>query len=294
MGVNISENKVHCFKCLEKHSPISVLMEVERMESYTEARKFLSIQEEYDLFENYTHSKIEYTPIELPDGYRLITQGDSIFGKAARAYLTKRGFNIKQLSLKGVGYCSRGEYAGYIIFPFYRQGKLVYFQGRIYMGDGPKMKNPPEEQYGVGKTQLIYNQDALYMYDKIYWVESITNAETLGDLAAAGLGKTVSNYQMSNLLYSPCSRLIILLDPDAWELAVKMAMQIVHYKRVKLVRLPEGKDVNDIGKKATLKLVEKTDYVDYMKLLKLKNALNEGPINSHSRIPTCKVDRRGS
>jgi DNA primase len=292
MGINIQHDKAHCFKCLESKRTMELLMDMENFTSFAEARKFLAIQQEYEYFENQTQIKRDFKPMELPEGYHLITQGTSAWGKAARYYLKKRGFNISRLALKGVGYCTKGEYAGYIIFPFYRQGKLVYFQGRIYMGTGPKMKNPTEEQYGVGKSQLIYNQDALFMYNKIYWVESITNAETLGDQAVAGLGKSISNYQLSNLLFSPCSTVIILLDPDAWEEAVKLSMQLVHYKRVKLVKLPEGKDVNDLGKRKTLRHVKATEYQNYMALLKLKLGGKSTEHTRNRRGPSY-VDRRG-
>jgi DNA primase len=156
------------------------------------------------------------------------------------------------------------------------------------------MKNPPEEEFGIGKSNLIYNHDALYMYDKVYLVESITNAETLGDQAVAFQGKKLSEYQISNLIYSPCSKVVILLDDDAWEEAVQLAMRLVHYKRVKVVKMPEKQDVNDLGKKATLKLTKVVDYQRYMDLFKLKLNKNEGPQPTRKRIGPYKIDRRGA
>jgi DNA primase len=295
LGINLNQRKIHCFKCGLKITPIELLMQMERFETLAQAHQFLRIQQEYEYFDSYTNLKpLETKPVELPESFKLITQGTNAYAKAARHYLKRRGFNINNLALKGVGYCTKGEYAGYIIFPFYRQGKLVYFQGRIYLGAGPKMKNPPEEEFGIGKSNLIYNHDALYMYDKVYLVESITNAETLGDQAVAFQGKKLSEYQISNLIYSPCSKVVILLDDDAWEEAVQLAMRLVHYKRVKVVKMPEKQDVNDLGKKATLKLTKVVDYQRYMDLFKLKLNKNEGPQPTRKRIGPYKIDRRGA
>lgn len=297
MGIHLENRKAHCFKCLEAKSPIEVLMDIEGFKTFAEAAGFLQIQQEYEYYESYTRSpKVEVRPIELPESFTLLSQGTSVYGKSARAYMIGRGFKIDKLALKGVGYCTHGEYAGYIIFPFIRKGQLIYFQGRKYLANGPKMKNPPAEQYGIGKEQIIYNQDALFMYDRVYGVESITNAETLGDAAVATLGKHVSNYQLYNFIAAPCQRIILLMDPDAYKEAIETAMQIVNYKKVKVVKLPGDKDVNDLGRAKTLEFVKQSDYQGYNELFRLKLNINgdyKRPQHTYQRIGAYRIDRRG-
>jgi DNA primase len=278
MGIHLEQSTVHCFKCGEKKSPLEALMEIENFETFAQVYEFINIQQEYEYYESYARvARKEIKPIELPESFTLLNQGDSQYGRSARAYMAGRGFNINRLSYKGVGYCTRGDYGGYIIFPFYRKGKLVYFQGRKYLSFGPKMQNPSSEEFGIGKEQIIYNQDALYIYNKTYVVESITNAETLGDRGVATLGKSVSPYQLYNIIACPCERIIMILDSDAYKEAIELAMQIVNYKKVKVVKLPEGdKDVNDLGKHRTLEFVSKTNYQDYNQLFRLKLNFNEG------------------
>jgi hypothetical protein len=270
-GIHMEEYKAHCFKCEEYIDTIKTLMVVEGFETRSEAYKFLAIQQEYEYFESYTREKKVYKKVELPEGYQLISSGTNIIAKSARHYITKRGFKVDSLAMKGVGYCTKGEYQGYIIFPYFRKGELVYYQGRLFQGAGPKMKNPPDTQFGIGKSQVVYNLDAYYIYDKVYTVESITNALTIGDNAGSLNGKSISVQQLSSIIMAPCTTNIIILDPDAWRNAIELGMQLAHYKKIKVVKLPDEVDVNDLGRNKTLKFVKATPYQKYMDLFRLKN-----------------------
>jgi DNA primase len=298
MGIHLEERRAHCFKCAMRKTPIEILMEMEGFTTIAQATQYLNIQQEYEYYESYARTgKREIKPVELPESFNILSQGNGTYGRAARHYITKRGFHVDKLSLKGVGYCTSGEYAGYIIFPFYCKGKLIYFQGRHYIGMGPKMKNPSTEAFGIGKEQIIYNQDALYIYNHIYTVESITNAETLGDRAIATLGKSISQYQLSHLIASPCKSVTLLLDPDAYKEAIETAMQIVNFKKARVIKLPDEKmDVNDYGKDKTLEFVKTTQYQNYNELFRLKLNINgnfKRPEHTYQRVGPNRVDRRG-
>lgn len=279
-GVNISLNRTKCFKCGEQKTPIEALMEMENLATLNDARNFINLQEQYDQYEDYQVVRYERKEVKLPESFRLIINKEGILGKSAQNYIKKRGFDITKMGMQGVGYCLKGDYAGYIVFPFYKRGKLVFFQGRKFIGEGPKMKNPMNETFGIGKTQLIYNQDALFMYNEIRVVESITNALTLGDSAVAILGKKISPYQLSMLINCPCKRVTIILDSDAILEAALFAMQLVHYKKVRVILMPKDKDVNDLGKTETRTLIMKTPWQTYNQLMKLKN--EAGTIYTHN------------
>lgn len=263
-GINLVKNAVKCFKCEERGSLIDALMLMENFTTLNEAKTFLSLQQDYDGYEDQVVvSRYEKKPVNLPESFRLIINAEGMLGKAAQHYIKKRGFNLTKLAMQGVGYCLEGPYAGYIIFPFYLKTRLVFFQGRKFMGGGPKMQNPANEEFGTGKTEIIYNQDALFMYSKINIVESITNALTLGDNTIAILGKSISPYQMKWLMKSPATHYTILLDDDALDKARQLAMQLCAYKKVRLVIMPKKKDVNDLGKKITLKLMKQHKFYGY-------------------------------
>ena len=140
-------------------------------------------------------------------------------------------------------------------------------------GRGPRYNNPTTDITGIGKEFIIYNHDTLQLYNSIFICEGALNALTLGERAIATMGKAVSAYQINELIKSPVERFILLLDPDAKLAAINLALKLVAYKKVKVVFLPDGKDVNDLGKKETLRYVYSTRYQDYNDLIKLKNSL---------------------
>lgn len=280
-GVNIAQNRTNCFRCGYNPSPIDVIIDIEvEVSNIAQARLFIGAFEEAEYLET-PQEYLKETTVNLPEGYRSLVVGDSKLGKQARKYMESRGFDIYDLAMKGVGYCRSGRYWGRIIIPFYEAGEIVYFNARKFMGGGTKFDNPKVEDFGTGKAMLIYNIDALHIYDTVYVVESATNVLTLGDDAVAGGGKVFSKYQISKLLQSPVKNFIIILDPDAFLDAIRLAMELLPHKGVKLIQLPpklylrpEKKtvevDVNSIGKKRSLKYVDKEPWLDFGTLLNLK------------------------
>jgi hypothetical protein len=286
MGIHFHETKLHCFKCGIHVTPFQAIMEMENLSNIEQVKKLLHLQDEFERFERIHRNEVtEIKPIKLPEEFHSILTGNNQLAKSARNYLEKRGFDIEYLGLRGVGYCDDGPYLGYIIFPFYKRSELVFFQGRYYIPLGPKMRNPPEEEFGIGKTQVMYNEDALMMYKKIRIVESITNALTLGDTGIATLGKSISSWQFNRILRSPVQAVSVMLDPDAYINGLEFAMSICHYKKVKVVKLPDENDVNDLGKNRTILLEKETPYQDYNTLFRLRlNCRNAGPEHTYKRI----------
>lgn len=273
-GINLAMNRTNCFRCGEHPSSIQLAIKLENFTTYAELVEYLNKGD----FSGYTYIEeaVELKSrkeVYLPEGFKSILLGNSLIAKAARKYVQKRGFNLQEVAMKGWGYVTKGKYLGYLIIPFHEKGKLVYFNARLFIGNGPKYNNPETSDTGLGKSFIIYNKDALYMYRMVYICEGALNAETMGERGIASGGKAVSRYQINEIIKSPVERIIILLDPDAKDKAIELALKLVNYKKVKVVFLPEGTDVNDIGKKKTLKLVYSTPYQDYNKLLTLKHNL---------------------
>lgn len=270
-GVNIGSNRTNCFKCGYNDKPLDVIMMVEKVHTLREVLKVLN---DLDLDFKYVEPKVEILqekPVEYPDGFKLITEGTGLKAKMAMDYMINRGFNLKELMYKGVGYCSSGKLDGYIILPFMENGKLVYYHTRRFFGNGPKYNNPPLDEFGIGKNHLIYNIEALYIHNRIMLFEGVLNAETIGDKAIATGGKHLSSWQKSQIISSPIKMVDICLDDDAYDKAIDLALELVHFKKVKVVLFPRGVDANDMGKKKTLRLTHKFRYLNYTQLIKLKN-----------------------
>jgi len=275
MGVNLSQFRCNCFRCGEHPNPIQLIMDIENIETYNELLNFLSNEE----FKEYTFREekselAEKKTMYLPEGFKNISFGKSQLARSIRSYATRRGFEIDALAKNGVGYCSSGPLFGYIIIPFYCNGQLIYYNARNVMGTGPRYRNPDKDISGLGKEFIIYNFDALYIYNTIYICEGVFNALTIGDRAIATMGKAISAYQVNQLIKASASRYIILLDPDAKDKAIELALKLVNFKKVKVVFLPDSYDVNDIGKRNTMNLIYNTRYQSYKDLITLKNEIN--------------------
>lgn len=273
-GINLSLNRCNCFRCGEHPSTIDLVMYLEHLDTYTEVIKVLEQEE----FSGYTFKEEvlelkEKKPLYLPEGFKLLNQGTSLLAKSARSYVKCRGFDPEELSKMGWGYGTKDKYFGYLIIPFHEKGELVYFNARLFIGNGPRYNNPDTTDSGLGKSFIIYNKDALEMYKAVFLCEGAINAQTMGEKGIASGGKAISRYQINEIIKSPVERIIILFDPDAKGDAIDLALKLVTYKKVKVVFLPEGKDCNDLGRKEVLKLVYRVHYQTYQELLTLKQQI---------------------
>lgn len=271
-GFNISQNRTNCFVCGYHPSPIRLVMENEGLEDYNAAKAYLNTYEGRTYLEPVIE-RIERIDTVLPEGYKNLMVGEGRLGRTARSYVYNRGFDVEEMALKGWGYGTKDEYFGYIIIPFYAAGKLIYYNARRFMGSGPKYSNPKIEDFGLGKSLIMYNMDALAIYETIYLVEGAINAETIGDEGVATGGKKISHYQLSMISKSPVENVVILLDPDALDDAIKVGLELAYHKNIKLITLPEDKDVNDIGHIDTMELVANADWLTYNKLLRYHHTL---------------------
>ena len=279
-GVHIEDNRTNCFSCGYNRKPMTVIYETENLLKFSDVYNLLKSLDSIKTFKLKDKEKEKAVEFFLPEGFKLVGLEKNYVGNLVVKNLKKRNFNIRSLQRKGIGYCTTGPYKGRIIFPYYQDGKLVYFNARKFLEVGPKFKNPTEEEAGVGKSMLIYNIDALSIYDKVYLFESVTNCITLGDRATGTGGKSLSKWQTRQYINSPCKSIVIGLDPDAMKEAYKTALELSRYKKVKVLIFPEGKDANDLGKKATKKLEKNTPYKTYKEFYKLY--LNAKTLNTHS------------
>lgn len=274
MGINLTTYRTNCFRCNEHPSPAQMVMDIENFETYNELINFLKHGEFTEL--EFKEEKVDLPdqkPVYLPEHFKIITQGTSHIAKITRSYVERRGFSPNDLAKLGVGYCTGGDYFGYLILPFYSEGSLVYFNARLVIGNGPRYNNPPKSVTGIGKEFLIYNSDALNLYNQVFICEGVFNALTMGERAIATMGKAVSRAQINKLIKSPVKRFILLLDPDAKKQAIDLALKLVNFKKVKVVYLPENEDANSLGRKKTMKIVWATRYQSYNDLIKMKNEL---------------------
>jgi hypothetical protein len=264
MTVNFNYDWVKCWVCGYGSSAVQFVAEQEGIR-YSQARQLIKQAKPSKIdLEWTTEQPLLTSSIKLPYAFKSISEGEGILGKRARKYLTDRGFNIKELD--------RLDF-GYIIIPCRMQGKLVYYIGRDYIGNFLRYKNPAKSDVGIGKADLIFNGDALNMYDEAWVSEGWSDAMTIGARGTATFGWSLSKTQFNLILKSSCST--IVLTPDSgvdgqgvsfYDKALLLASKIVRFKKVKVLDMGifgAGADVNSVGKKDTLELYNKTDFEDF-------------------------------
>lgn len=271
-GVNLYLNKSNCFICGNHGNPIWVVGQIENISKYQEILSILRSDAILE-YQEPLLEQLEQRPVNMPKGFVLLTEESGIFGDMMRNYVRNRKLNVDKLSAKGFGYCTEGDLFGYLIMPFYLNGKLIYYHTRNVLGQGPRFNNPPIEEFGIGKSSVIYNIDALWMYSTVYLAESVINAETIGDKGIATGGKSISNAQLSIIKKSPVEKVVIMLDPDATDQIIQVAFNLIETKEIKICLFPTGKDVNDLGRSRAMRYSYKARYLDYPQLMKLKHYL---------------------
>lgn len=193
--------------------------------------------------------------IQLPKEFQLIENLDSSLRENLLAYLELRGFHKKIVHRARLGYCSSGEFWGYLIAPVFDNGEVVYWQGRRFKNRNPKFWNPASSR----KNDLLYRIGSSRRPRRIVLVESIFNAITLeavsdnhhSDLILGLLGKSISAEQIDKILvYRRYVReIVIALDPDAINRTVEIAAQLSSvFPSVKIPLFPEGEDINSLGR----------------------------------------------
>lgn len=269
-GINVHINMANCFVCGDRTSPLGVVKKVEGFNTFSEVYKLITKYETFsiDLAETLNRGKVSKKETSkiikaLPEEYKMVGLYDSKLDHLVRKQLKRRGFGLTKAMMLGFGYCAKGEYAQRLIIPFYKEGKIIYFNSRQLIKLGSKYKNPTEEEFGIGKGHIIYNHDALNFFNKVWIFEGVLNAATIGTNATATGGKQLSEWQINQYINSPCKRIVIGLDDDAYKEALQLALKIAPFKQVKILKFPKGKDANDLGRKATKELEKATPYLTY-------------------------------
>ena len=197
--------------------------------------------------------------VRLPKEFDLLDDdlaGDAHTKRMVLAYLAGRGLPKKLLARAQVGYCETGKFWGYIIFPVFDNGEVVYWQGRRFKNRDPKFWNPASSK----KTEIVFNLHTGMRPKRIVLVESVINALTLEterkptvSAIFALLGQNLSDIQMHKILVweRHVEEIVIALDSDAWKSAVEIADKLYgSVPSVKLAKIPEGEDVNSVGRMA--------------------------------------------
>lgn len=185
--------------------------------------------------------------LRLPQGYTKILEASPIYPphKEAFNYLKSRGITDEMCERCNIGLTTTGDFQGRIIIPSYdKDGKLNYFIARSWNPRAKmKYKNP-----SVEKDQIIFNENLIDWEKDIFLVEGAFDSIFVQN-SIPMLGKFLSELLLTTLYEKAKGDIIICLDADAWTNSLELYHTLnggVLYNRVKLIKLPDDKDLADL------------------------------------------------
>lgn len=191
--------------------------------------------------ENYTY----YIPkdsgpkqrINLPDGFKYLTDSNSIILEPIYNYLHFRKITDDQIKSNKIGY------SGFdVVFPYFEDGDIVYWQSRNIMN---KTFRFPEN---TNKSDFIYGYDDIEPGEPIILTESIFNAMMFDRGVAIG-GSSLGSRQVAKLRKRGVKELILALDNDsAGRMGIAKCFDLRNYFSVFYSLSPDyDKDWNDLA-----------------------------------------------
>lgn len=269
---------VKCWVCTYKQSITEFVQDYEGMTREDTIRFLYQYKEsEIDLRDFEAAAPIKAVDAHLPEHFLNIMDGVGVLGKRARTYLTDRGLHLKLCDKIGLGYVNKkaeefqDDYFGYIIIPYKKDGKLYYWTARDYTGSNLRYKNPALSDFGVGKSELLFNEDALNS-SIAFLTEGWACALTMGKGVALG-GVDLSNKQRTKIINSPCETIVVVTDKGFYKQGLKIGMALLGHKEVKVVNLDninkkdstgkELKDPNELGAEFILDCYQKTKTLSF-------------------------------
>jgi len=156
------------------------------------------------------------TNIELPDGFKLLTQPATPEQKAFWNYLRGRDIPASTVIEYGIGYVRTGFYSMRVVIPYTYLGELVGWGARSIFNRENKEFRKILHPKGSNNSQFLINIDKVIGNDRILLVEGPFDMLKLPDIAVASSGKHLSNTQLAMLLQCQAREITLGYDTDAW------------------------------------------------------------------------------
>jgi len=185
--------------------------------------------------------------LKLPEGFTLFKDSSQVYPvrRAAKNYLDNRGISDYMIEKFQIGFCDKGDHAGRIVIPSYNlKGELNYYIARSWNPmSKAKYKNPEAE-----KDKIIFWENLIDWNEDVYLVEGVFDGLFLNN-SIPMLGKHMSELLFETIYKKARANVIICLDGDAWENAVKLYHELNGgdlYDKIKILKLPLDQDVCDL------------------------------------------------
>ena len=246
LEVNYKYNVYKCWSCAETHETHgSIYKLIKKYGNKKQLKNYQLLRPE----DNEDSPKRFYKQVKLPKefiSFKNVSPGLKMTPhfKQAWNYIKKRNITDEMIERYNIGFCYTGLYENRIIIPSYDEEKnLNYFIARSYLTKTKlKYKNPE-----VQKEVVIFNEYLINWDETIYIVEGAFDSIFIPN-SIPMLGKFMSECLFKKL-YDNAKKIIIVLDPDAWNDAEKLYHKINCGKlmgKVWIVKLEGDKDIADL------------------------------------------------
>jgi len=263
MGVDTKRGIFHCFSCGESGNIYKLLAQFDGI-SVDEARE--RYQEEWraqKILEDLEESL--FSDEALPDirVYKMASF-DAAFpplsvSEEGMMYMQMRGLSDRTIELFDLRWGSRGKYKDRVIIPVYDdKSQLISYSGRaIQKNIIPKIRKPA----GNKALSTLFGLHLVKEVHELILVEGEIDAMYLQQWdfsAVATMGTSNLTNSQLNLIIKYAEEVILMFDgDDAGKKASRSCLEMLKpYMPVRVVKLEEGKDPNDLGASELLHLLE--------------------------------------
>jgi DNA primase len=185
--------------------------------------------------------------LKLPESFTLFKDSSPVYPvrRQAMNYLKSRGITDEMIERYGIGFCDKGDHSGRIVVPSYnKNGELNYYIARSWNPmSRAKYKNPEAE-----KDKIIFWENLIDWNKDIFLVEGAFDGLFVNN-SIPMLGKHMSELLFETIYTKAKGDIIICLDADAWQNAIKLYHELSGgdlWGRIKLIKLPDDKDIADL------------------------------------------------
>ena len=240
--INYIRHVYKCWACGETHGTHGPLGKLFDQHGTKQQKKLYNLIKPEELQEQ----DKKRVRLKLPEGFTTFEESNPRFIPHIEAYnyLKSRGVTDEMIKKYNIGYTVKGPFSYRVIIPSYdKDGYLNYFVGRSWVPKKNKYKNPD-----IPKDEVIFNERLIDWTKDVFLVEGAFDSFFLENPLVM-LGKKLSKLAFSTIYDKAQANVIICVDGDAWNDGLKIYHELNGgrlYNKIKIVKLPEDKDVGEL------------------------------------------------
>jgi DNA primase len=260
-----------CWGCSRSGGTIDLVMLLERVDRFTAIGIILDgynggdapteLREDLRIRPAARTELIRLPAIHPPRGFELISPPPHPHRQAIDYLIGERGLSWGDIQRWRIGFARVGRLKGYVVFPVFMDGGLVYWQARATW-DPPrhlnrdqrrawekatgyrKTLNPLNREQAAAASEVLLNYDVARVAPHVVVVEGPIDAIKVGPHAVALLGKVATEAKIERLLRMFAQRYTVYMDPGEEERqkAEQLAEQLSDFAPTFIADPPEGYD----------------------------------------------------